>query len=128
MPVAAHVLVILTLLGDGQLSAAFVNTDDRAACEQRSAAIGAVLKRGAAEVQQMRCVASPLRFTRFSHADAATAPRHAYRMLLGDAALALSPVEDVDQCRRRSGDADRPDGVEIHCVTATQQPLPDGDR
>ncbi len=123
MTALAHVLVILTLLGDGQLSAAFVNTDSRAACEQRSAAIGAVLRQGAAQVQQMRCVASPLRFTRFSHADAATAPRHAYRMTLGEASLDLVAVDNLSYCLSPPGDADRPAGLEIHCVTSTQQPL-----
>ncbi|MCB1957993.1 MAG: hypothetical protein KDG55_20100 [Rhodocyclaceae bacterium] len=117
----AHVLVILTLLGDGQLSAAFVNTDSQAACEQRSAAIAAVLERGGAEVQQMRCVPSELRFTRFSHADAATAPRNAYRVTLGETVLALEPMPDVAQCEAAARSAQTPAGSSGFCVTSTQQ-------
>ena len=39
---AAHVLLILTLLADGQMSAAFVNTPSAEQCAARGEAIGAV--------------------------------------------------------------------------------------
>jgi len=111
----ATVLVILTLLADGQLSAAFVNTDDPATCAERAAAIGAVLRQGGADVQTLRCVPSDLRFTRFSHRDAATAPRHAYRLRLDASRLEVTPVADLARCR---ADAAGDDGRV--CVTSTQ--------
>ena len=51
-----HIMLILTLLADGQLSAAFVSTTDEAACETRATAIGAILKSGGANVQQIQCL------------------------------------------------------------------------
>ena len=47
---AAHVLLILTLLADGQMSAAFVNTPSAEQCAARGEAIGAVLCKGGADV------------------------------------------------------------------------------
>ncbi|QID19176.1 hypothetical protein G3580_17065 [Nitrogeniibacter mangrovi] len=122
----AFVMVILTLLADGQLSAAFVNTPTQAQCEQRAVAVGAILKKGGANVQQIRCIPSELQFTRFSHANAGTAPRHAYVLALGAHALGLTPVDDVAACRAGSAQRPVPEGATRYCVTSTQTPLPAG--
>ena len=117
---AAYVMVILTLLADGQLSAAFVNTESQARCETRATAVEAILKKGGADVQQIRCVPSALQFTRFSHDNAGTAPRHAYLLSLGEASLALAPVKNAKACRRQRERSAPASGVERHCVTSTQ--------
>jgi len=116
----AHVLVILTLLADGQMSAAFVNTESAAACEARAGSVGAVLRQGGADVKQLRCIPSELRFVRFSHAKAQSAPRHAYELVLGEASLALNPQTSVAECEAFLRRADAPSEVERVCVPATQ--------
>lgn len=116
----AHVLVILTLLADGQMSAAFVNTDSASACAARAEAVGAVLRKGGADVQQLRCIPSALRFVRFSHAKAQSAPRHAYALTLGDDTLAITPQPSVAACEARLRGVDAPAHLERLCVSSTQ--------
>jgi len=115
-----HVLVILTLLADGQMSAAFVNTPSAAACEARAEAVGAILKKGGADVKTMRCVPSDLRFIRFSHADAQSAPRHAYDLVLGASTLVLTPFESVAACDDNLKRAKVASPQQRFCVTSTQ--------
>lgn len=117
---AAHVLVILTLLADGQMSAAFVNTDSPSACEARAASVGAVLKAGGADVKQLRCIPSNLKFVRFSHAKAQSAPRYAYALTLGAGSLALVPQPSVAACDDFLRRSDAPSVLERLCVTSTQ--------
>ena len=116
---AAHVLLILTLLADGQMSAAFVNTPSAEQCAARGEAIGAVLRKGGANVQQMRCIPSALRFVRFSHADAQSAPRHAFALNYSDTTLDLNPQPDLATCQ-----ASLKLTADTLCVTSTQTPDP----
>ena len=116
----AHIMVILTLLGDGQLSAAFVSTGSKQNCEQRALAVRAILTANNTVLERIRCIPSDLKFDRYSHARAAAAPRHAYLLSLGDASLEVVPMSDVQACTRLDHDGrSRPDLVRI-CVSSTQ--------
>ena len=117
---AAHVLLILTLLADGQMSAAFVNSPSAEQCAARGEAIGAVLRKGGANVQQMRCIPSALRFARFSHADAQTAPRHTYTLSYSDTTLELQPRADLAACQALLEQAGALPAANTLCVTSTQ--------
>ena len=109
-----HIMLILTLLADGQLSAAFVSTADRAECEARATGVGAILKSGGANVQKIQCLRGSQKFARFSHASASTAPRHTYSLTVQDGVLTAQPIAKRKACQP-------PQGADQHyCVSSTQ--------
>ena len=113
----SHIMLILTLLADGQLSAAFVSTGDRPECEARAVSVGSILKSGGADVQQIQCLQSARQFVKFSHATAATAPRFRYVLTVKDGVLEAAPAESAQACEAaRAGSA----ADQYFCVTSTQ--------
>ena len=117
---AAHVMLILTLLSDGQLSAAFVSTESKSNCEQRARAVGAILSSGNTDIRLLRCLPSELKFARFAHQTSSTAPRYAYLLSVGEHSLDVEPVSDLRRCAALRSDTSNKPGVTQHCVTSTQ--------
>uniref|UniRef100_UPI002FDE71C4 hypothetical protein n=1 Tax=Denitromonas sp. TaxID=2734609 RepID=UPI002FDE71C4 len=112
-----HIMLILTLLADGQLSAAFVSTTDEAACETRATAIGAILKSGGANVQQIQCLRGGQQFARFSHATASAAPRFSYELTVQDGVLTANPVAALTDCAAAKTEST---ANQRYCVSSTQ--------
>ncbi|MCZ4303691.1 hypothetical protein O4G98_02995 [Zoogloeaceae bacterium G21618-S1] len=112
-----HIMLILTLLADGQLSAAFVSTANQAECETRATAIGAILKSGGANVQQIQCLQGSQQFARFSHAAASTAPRHAYELTVIDGILTATPITALADCTAVKTESA---ANQHYCVSSTQ--------
>ncbi len=112
-----HIILILTLLADGQLSAAFVSTADQAECETRATAIGAILKSGGANVQQIQCLRGDQQFERFSHATASAAPRFSYELTVQDGVLNARPVAALAECSAAPSDSA---ANQHYCVSSTQ--------
>lgn len=117
-----HIMLILTLLADGQLSAAFVSTADQAECEARATAIEAILKSGGANVQQIQCLRGSQQFARFSHATASAAPRHAYELTVHDGVLTAQPVATLKDCPPAGADGA---ANQHYCVSSTQTLISD---
>ena len=117
---AAHVMLILTLMSDGQLSAAFVSTESKINCEQRAKAVEAILSSGNTDIRLLRCLPSELQFARFTHESSSTAPRYAYLLSVGESSLDIEPVSDLRRCASlRSVAPEKPDTAR-YCVTSTQ--------
>ena len=117
----AHVMVILTLLGDGRLSAAFVNTESKQNCERRAVVVSTILAANNADIQLIRCIPSDLRFDRYSHESAAAAPSHAYLLTLGNASLEVVPMSDLQVCAKLHDDRRSRPGLVRHCVSSSQR-------
>jgi len=122
----AYLMVILSLLGDGEMSAAFVNTDNLANCQQRAEVIRSILTSAGTDLRRIACVPSALRFEKFSHGAPKDAPRHAYLVELTSRSVSVAPVADIDACQRlRAANPDVAGGQRL-CVTSTQKLLADG--
>ena len=117
---AAHVMVILTLLGNGQLSAAFVSTESKDNCEQRAKTVEAILRSGGSDIRLLRCLPSELRFARFTHESSSAAPRYAYLLSVGENSLDVEPVSDLRRCDSLRSDRLAKPGITRYCVSSTQ--------
>jgi hypothetical protein len=108
-------MIILTMLDDGGLSAAFVNTQTLEECRDRAAVVRAILEQGEQPIEQLVCRASQARFEPFVHGADADAERRAYLISIDDEIATVEPVASCDAA------AASRDGR--HCATATQKPL-----
>ena len=117
---AAHVMLILTLLSDGQLSAAFVSTESKGNCEQRAKAVEAILGSINADIRLLRCLPSELKFARFTHESSSSAYRHVYLLSVGEQSLDIQSVSDLRHCESLRSDKSEKPGITQHCVTSTQ--------
>lgn len=117
---AAHVMLILTLLSDGQLSAAFVSTESKHNCEQRAKAVGAIIGANNTEIKLLRCLPSELEFTRFVHTSSSATPRYAYLLSVGENSLDVKPVSDLRRCAALLSNTASNSGMTQYCVVSTQ--------
>lgn len=118
---AAHVMVILTLLGDGQLSAAFVSTESRQNCEMRAKPVEAILKASKTEIRYLQCLPSDFKFDRFTHGPSSSGTHYTYLLSVGDRYLDVARVEDLQACVSLRADAPVRQGVDHYCATSTQR-------
>lgn len=112
---SGFVLVILTMMDSGGMSAAFINTETHDKCEMRGKAVKSILLEGDVDIRTMKCVNSDIKFKKFSHKDAKKAPRHRYVVTLSDNALAVVRMEDVQTCKEAASKSDT-----SFCATSTQ--------
>lgn len=105
-------MIILNLLDDGRMSAAFVNTETLQECERRAAVVRSILEKGEYPVEQMVCRAATVEFEPFAHGEEPDAPRQAYLISFDDEKAAVEPVES---CAGVAAEAGR------YCATSTQK-------
>lgn len=89
-------MIILTLVDNGQLSAAFVNTATLAECEQRAAVVRGILETGDTPIEQMVCRASDAEFEPFVHGMEEFAERQAYLVSFDDTTATVEKVASCD--------------------------------
>ncbi len=111
-------MITLTLLGDGQLSAAFVNTETLEECEQRAAVVRGILEKGAYPIEEMVCRAAEVEFEPFVHGMEEPTDRQAYLISFDDT---KATVERVESCEPASVQAGQ------FCATSTQKIVIDGE-
>jgi hypothetical protein len=117
-------LVILTMSEAGGLSAAFVGTETRAACEARGKAIRPILDGAKVDVKEFVCLPSSQRFQRFKHGASADTPRVFYRLALTADSVSIAQVNSPDACTATAQPgAAGPPGARIYCASSTQPML-----
>ena len=116
----AHLMIVLSLLADGGMSAAFVNTDNLAHCEQRGKTLRTILTKGGVDVREVACVPSALQFEPFSHGAAPSAPRHAYLVEFQHDTVSVAPIMDIIECESVVAHTAAPPSMRRLCVTSTQ--------
>ena len=77
-------MIILTLVENGQLSAAFVNTATLEECESRAAIVRGILEQGEYPIETMVCRASDAEFEPFVHGMEEFAEPQAYLVSFDD--------------------------------------------
>lgn len=71
-------MIILTLLETGQMSAAFVNTQKLEDCEHRATGVRAILEGQNVPIKHLVCRSSSATFEPYSHGNDKDAVRHSY--------------------------------------------------
>jgi len=105
-------MIILTLVENGQLSAAFVNTATLEECEQRAAVVRGILEKGEYPIEQMVCRAAEVEFEPFAHGMEQFAEKQTYLVSFDDR---TATVEAVASCEAAKAKAGR------FCATSTQK-------
>ena len=116
----AIIMLTLTMLGDGQVSGAFVATEGTCNCEQRAKAVRNILTAGGVELLKLACLEGKVSFEKFVHNAPKDAPRYYYLVRHDDNTVEIVAVTDIASCLRvvqESTDAGRAD-----CVSSTQKP------
>lgn len=109
-------MIILTLAGEGQYSAAFVNTATLEECERRAAAVRAILENGNTPIAAMVCRTAEATFQPFAHGGDASAPRHAYVVSYDEHTATVAKVAACGEAT--------PSRPGHYCATSTQDLLP----
>ena len=114
------VMIILTLLPGGDLSASFVNTDTLAECEQRLGRIRPILENGKMGLREAGCFRSTAEFDYFDHDPPADAPRHAFLIELESELASVRKLDAPGDCDALLAQEDGPVGKARYCATSTQ--------
>lgn len=116
-----HVLmIVLTTLGGGDLSAAFVGTESPADCRERLERVRLILDgaaaKGGASVASAGCYLARQRFSAFSHGEDASDPIHHYRIALSGETAVVTRHESAAACRQAAA----AEGGQQHCAQSRQ--------
>lgn len=105
-------MIILTLVDNGQFSAAFVNTATLAECEQRAGVVREILEKGDYPIEQMVCRTSGAEFEPFAHGMEEFAERQSYLISFDDTTAKVEKVASCDGAKPAPG---------TWCATSTQK-------
>ena len=120
----AFLMVILSMLDNGQLSSAYVNTPSETSCKQRSNIVRAILTKGGVDIREIKCVASPLKFEKFDHKTAANAPRYFYSISLDGTSTTITKLDDLIACKKQQADTKPANKARLFCTSSTQKMQP----
>jgi len=112
-------MIVMTLLENGQLSAAFVNTDTLADCERRANAIRMILSGQNVPIKDLVCRSSAAKFEPFSHGAPST-QAHSYVVSFDEREAWITPRTDDASCEAGPAKPIR------YCATSAQKLLSEG--
>lgn len=117
----AVLMIILSMLENGQMSSAFVNTPSMTSCQQRSKIVRAILTSGKVDIREIKCVPSSLKFTKFDHKTAEKAPRFLYSVKLGESDATVTALEELGTCKSEQAAVQAGDSARLFCTSSTQE-------
>lgn len=116
----AFLMVILSMMDNGQMSSAYVNAPSEKSCTQKAKIVRAILTKGGVDIREIKCVASPLKFDKFEHKTAANAPRQFYSLRLGDTTAVITSVENLTACKKEQSESKAEGKTKLFCTSSTQ--------
>lgn len=117
-------MIVMTLLDGGGLSAAFVNTASLDECERRAEGIRAILSGQNVVIKELVCRGSEARFEPFSHG-AAGGEAHRYVVTFDTQRAWVAPQAEDAPCDGAAAATIQPPTVR-YCATSTQTLLSEG--
>lgn len=117
---AAFILIVMTVLEGGGLSAAFVNVPSAERCAQRGKMVRAILISQNVKIRELGCFKNSQKFEKFSHNTNADAPRHPYLVELDRDGAWISRQPDVSACKKTLQSEKEHEGARRYCATSTQ--------
>ena len=118
-------MIVMTLLESGEMSAAFVNTASLDECERRAAAVRTILSNGAVPLKELVCRRSDATFEPFSH-DTQGAHAHRYRVSFDDTDARITHLSDDAPCGDETAAGRDPDKPTQYCAVSAQKLLSEG--
>lgn len=113
-------MIVLTLMNGGGLSAAFSSTPDKSKCEMSAKMVGKILTKGGYKISQIGCYKSSQSFSPYEHGVPDDVPRKAYFIrMTGDSANIISE-NGIKDCQSRLAAKAELAGTSALCVTSTQ--------
>lgn len=113
---SAFLMIVLTLSGGAELSAAFVNTPTLEECEKRAAVVRGILDKGNVKIAQIVCRPSDIQFETFTHGVEGDAKRYAYVVSFDDKSATVKSVASCDTVKAT--------GEGRYCATSGQKLVP----
>ncbi|HRO48842.1 MAG TPA: hypothetical protein PLW75_01770 [Hyphomicrobium sp.] len=118
-------MIVMTMLESGEMSAAFVNTASLDECERRAAAVRTILSNGPVPLKDLVCRRSDAAFEPFSH-DAQGAHAHRYLVSFDDTDAKITQLHDDTPCGTDSATARDPSKPSQYCAVSAQKLLSEG--
>lgn len=118
-------MIVLTLVDGGGMSAAFVNTASVEECERRGRGVNAILTSQKVSIEALVCRDSEARFEAFTHGGT-SAQTHTYLVTFNDRRAWIARQPDGATCARGTLATDAPPNTTRYCATSTQKLLTDG--
>lgn len=115
-------MIILTVLEGGGMSAAFVNTASEEECGRRAAMVRTVLEAADTPIKQIVCRESAAMFSRYTHDIPADASRHPYLIRFDQRQASVTVLPGQQACEPAQSNS--ADGMSSYCATSTQSLLP----
>ena len=94
----AFLLILLTTNANGMPSVSFVNTESEAQCKARQTMITAIFRNGNIIIDQSRCIASDLRFSKYRHNPSSNASRYFWLVDMTENSEQLTSMPDMSSC------------------------------
>lgn len=123
MNTGLFLLVLLSQNGAGDISAAFVGTENREQCRQKQALVEGIFSSARIPVLESRCIESDLRFTPFDHQASSRAGRHFYLIRFAERRVEIRPVDGWRGCMERAAKEER-----LYCASSVQRRIPQSSR
>lgn len=118
-------MIVMTLLDGGSLSAAFVNTASLDECERRAEGVRAILSGQNVVIKELVCRGSEARFAPFSHG-AAGGDAHKYVVTFDTQRAWVAPQAEDAPCDGAAAATTQPPATVRYCATSTQTLLSEG--
>ena len=113
-------MIVLTVMSGGQLSAAFSNAPTEAACMKSSKAVGKILSGAGYEIRTIGCYRSAQSFSRYEHGATDDTPRQTYLVKLGDGKATVTQKDTMAACDAELPSTPRASGTSAYCATSIQ--------
>ncbi|MCP8896227.1 hypothetical protein KYK29_14945 [Shinella daejeonensis] len=126
---ATVVMIILTMLPNGDISSSFVNIDTQEECIERLERIRPILESSeSTETREAGCFRSAAEFTYFDHDPPKDAQRHDLLVSLDGEQASVSRQQNAEDCRQALERLPPPEAGQRHyCTTSTQDMTESGE-
>ncbi len=118
---AAIIMLVLTMLDDGQMSGAFVATEGPSNCEQRAKVVRRILSGASIEIRRIACLEGKVSFEKFSHKTPENAPRYHYLVRHDGKSVEILAASNMAACLEAL-QARGAGAGQAHCVSSSQKP------
>lgn len=113
-------MIVLTVMSGGQLSAAFTSAPSEAGCKKSSRAVGKILRDSGYEIKTIGCYRSSQSFSRYKPGTTDETPRQAFLLSTKDGKATVTRKDTMAACDADLATLGRTSGATTYCVTSTQ--------
>ena len=114
------VMIVLTLMSNGQLSAAFSNAPAKADCQASAKMVGQILTKGGYKIEKIGCYRSSQSFSPYEHGVSDDAPRQTYLVSLDGEKAEIVEHQGLAGCRPALEAMPEEQRASARCATSTQ--------